>query len=1021
MAARGLNLFSIDPTAPFLETLADAIDAGDLLPHMNVPDDPLARADLTILLPTRRACRAMRDVYLKRANGAAAVLPRIRPIGDVDEDAFDFIENSGSETIDLPPSIDSLSRHILLTRLIMRWKREVGVQLSVPFGTETLSVPAGVGDAVKLAGDLIALLDGVETEGGDLKDLAGLVPEDFSAYYQVTLEFLRIVTEWWPQIQAESGVIEPSARRNLLLDAQAARLDADPAHGPVIAAGSTASIPASARLLGAIARHPNGAVVLPGLDFGLDDASFEAVLDEHHISHPQYGMAQFLRRLGAVRDDVRPLGGAESAGSHRLAFLAEVMRPAEKTDAWRDLPGRLDRNEIGAALDNITAINAENERYESLSIALALREAVEDPDLTAALVTPDRALATRVAADLRRWGLDVDDSAGTPLMQSAPGTVARLILDAVREAMAPVETLALLKHPFVRLGRSAGKARHAARVLDLEVFRGPRPAPGLGGLQRALAECPAAAMAHPFVDALAEALAPLEILFAATTPQPLSAYVRAHWQALAALTADEDGQPLAARGEAGEMLAGYVTDLLEAAGAGGELALLPADYPAAFAGFAAGRTVRPAGRSHPRIQILGLLEARLQSSGLLILGGLNEGVWPDLPATDPWLSRPMRAAIGLAPPERRIGLMAHDFAQGLAARRVIVTRSLKRDGTPTIPSRWLQRLDAVLEGLGLAEHLENGPDARYAALAHAFDDADPAPVAEPLPTPPVALRPRALSVTRIETWLRDPYAIHARHILGLKPLDPIDAAPDAADRGTMIHDILAAFLSEPWDGDPAAAEVRLLDLGRAAFARFKDRPEIAAVWWPRFCRVAAAFARLEAGRHAEVAARAIEAKGEIALDAPEGPFVLSARADRIDTLSNGTLRLIDYKTGTPPSAKQVFSGLSPQLTLEAAIALDGGFPDIAGDLAALEYMQLSGGDPPLDVKAIAPDKKSHLGSFDEAAYEARSNLMALIVAFDNPQTPYRALVSPMREDFLGDYGHLARVKEWRLTGGGEGD
>ncbi len=1011
-APRRLNLYSIAPSQSFLETLAAAIDDGTLVPQTAVGDDPLARADITVLLPTRRACRTLREVFLKRAGTDAVILPRIRAIGDADDDDLTDYDHAVPGVAELPPMVAPLERRLLLTRLVLHWKAEVGAQLRIPFGDEPVRVPVGVGDAIKLADDLIALIDDIETEGARLDALADLVPDDQSAYYQVTLEFLKIVTEWWPKVLSERSVIEPAARRNRLLDAEARQIKNDPQHPPIIAAGSTASIPASARLLAAIATHPNGAVVLPGLDFHLDTASFNSILTESHITHPQYGMAQFLDRLGANRADVQPLARLSDETEASTELVSELMRPAGRSDRWgrlRDVSGFDSSKSID---QKISIIHNNNEKNEALTIALALRNAIEAPAATASLVTPDRGLAQRVTAELERWNLTVDDSAGRSLSRTPSGIVARLIVEAVHAHGAPVPVLALLKHPFCCVGRSHADARRIVQSLDRTVLRGPRPAPGLEGLKES---AKAAGTQHDdlmFVDAFARALQPLESLFKSPTPQALATFVEAHWCALAALTTDETGDCLAASGEAGDMLAGHFAALLDDAKEGAQsLSLSATDYLSVYSALVAGLIVRPSGPRHPRIQILGLLEARLQSSDLLILGGLNEGVWPSLPATDPWLSRPMREAIGLSPPERRIGLMAHDFAQGLAAKRVLITRSAKRDGTPTLASRWLQRLDAVLRCMGLADFAETGPDVGLADIAQGLDDAPYQPVPAPAPTPPVALRPRRLSVTQVETWIRNPYAVYARHILGLRPLDPIDQAPDAAERGSLLHAILAQFAAERLSGDSAADEARLVAIGEAAFAAYRDRPDIAAVWWPRFRRIANAFIQVETARQAEITSQAVELEGKIPFDAPAGPFLLTARADRIDCLVDGTIRLVDYKTGTPPTAPQVLSGLSPQLTLEGAILSGGGFSVAAEPLAPFEYMHLSGGDPPVAVKSIAP-KKDEATSPDDAAVEALENLKELVARFDDPAQPYHPLVMPERLRHFDDYSHLARFGEW---------
>jgi ATP-dependent helicase/nuclease subunit B len=493
---------------------------------------------------------------------------------------------------------------------------------------------------------------------------------------------------------------------------------------------------------------------------------------------------------------------------------------------------------------------------------------------------------------------------------------------------------------------------------------------------------------------------------------PVRTLVAAHIAAAEALaaSAEESGAARLWGEAAGEAAAEFLAELLPAADS------LPplggAGYQALFEALLAGPVVRPRFGRHPRLAIWGLLEARLQHADLLILGGLNEGVWPPQAESDPWLSRPMRQEFGLPPPERRVGVAAHDFAQALGARSVVMTRATRVEGAPTVPSRWLLRLDTVLRAAGLEGRLGAaveplGWQARLdEAAAHIA-------VSAPEPRPPVAARPRKLSVTQIETWMRDPYAIYASKILRLEAFEPIDADPGAAERGTFIHAALDKFVRAFPDALPADAERQLLAIGAAEFGAALDRPGVRAFWWPRFERIARWFVAHEGQRRGRLGEIHSEIKGRLILDGPAGPFELTAKADRLDRQGDGGLVLIDYKTGLVPSAKDVGQGFSPQLSLEAAIAAGGGFAGIAAaPVAALEYWRLTGGDPPGEVIALAKDG----GGLRALIGEAVQGLAVLVMKFDDPRTPYRAVPRPEKAPRYSDYEHLARVKEWSVTG-----
>ena len=977
------NVSTIPPGAPFVDALAAGLldrDGGA----------PGRLAEGVVLLPTRRACLALREAFLRLSGGGALLLPRMMPLGDVDPDdvepgAGDALSAVAEEEI--PPAIPDLERRLVLTRLI--------VKRGGAF--------ARADQAVRLAGELARLLDQVQTERLSFDALAGLAPADYAEHWQQTLEFLGIVTAHWPGILAERGQIDPAERRSRTIEALAERWRAAPPDRPVVAAGSTGSIPATADLLAVIAALPRGEVVLPGLDRESDDATWEAI-DE---SHPQFGLKRLLARLGIGRAEVAdwPLAkGVAPPPEGRAALLNAALAPAPATGRWHDL-----KPPPAAALDGFERIDCDGPQEEARVIALRMRQALESPGRTAALVTRDRALARRVAAELLRWDIAIDDSGGQPLADTAPGSFLRLTAALAAGDAAPVPLLAALKHPLAAGGLKPGAFRAQVRALEHKVLRGPRPAPGFAGLARALVSADAPARLRRWLDRIAKAAEPFAGLLARDAAA-LADLVDAHLGFAEALAAGdrEDGASRLWRGDAGEAAAAFFTELIESAGALPPLA--GRDYPALLDGLIAGRVVRPRYGRHARLHIWGPLEARLQHADVIILGGLNEASWPPDTGADPWLSRPMRADFGLPAPERRIGLSAHDFVQCAAARRVVLTRSRKVEGVPTVPSRWLARLDNLLEGWERAEAFAAAPEWRaWQGLLDRPDDIRPA--GRPAPRPPVAARPRRLSVTRIETWRRDPYSIYARYILGLKPIDPIDADPGAADRGTFIHKALDSFVRAHPETLPDDAYERLLACGREAFGEALDRPGVRAFWWPRFERVAAWFVEVERDRRGGLAAIASEVAGGLKVEGPAGVFTLTAKADRIERRAGGGLVVIDYKTGAAPTGREVASGLAPQLPLEAAIALAGGFARVpAAPVDELVYWRLTGGEP-------AGEERPVPGEASDLAADALAGLERLVAAFDDAATPYLAVPDPDAAPRFNDYAHLARLGEWP----GEGD
>jgi ATP-dependent helicase/nuclease subunit B len=459
-------------------------------------------------------------------------------------------------------------------------------------------------------------------------------------------------------------------------------------------------------------------------------------------------------------------------------------------------------------------------------------------------------------------------------------------------------------------------------------------------------------------------------------------------------------------GDAGEHLAQFAADLLDSADAGPPVAA--SRYPGLLDGLMAGQVVRPRFGGHPRLAIWGTIEARLQRADLMILGGINEGTWPAETDPGPWLSRPMRADFGLPPVEQRIGLMAHDFVQAFCAPEVVITRATRAEGTPTVPSRWLLRLDAVLGALGL-DPLAAGDTAPVQWAQRLDQPAATRPLDPPAPTPPLHARPREVSVTRIEIWRRNPYGLYAQKILGLRALDPLDEDPGAAEKGLLIHKALEHFVTQYPDALPADPAAELMRIGQGVFDELDVRPGVRAFWWPRFARVAGYVATLERARRQVGDVRVLaECLGQHTLDAPGGPFTVTAKADRIEQHGDGHLAIVDYKTGAPPSETAVRLGDSPQLPLEAAIAAHGGFDGLpAGTVAELAYWKLSGGPTPGEERALTKTDPATL------AADALDGLAKLVAHFDDPATPYRAYPDPARAPRYDDYAHLARVAEWR--------
>jgi ATP-dependent helicase/nuclease subunit B len=1049
------SVFTIAPGAPFLKTFAAALLEGRIVEGYSARLGPLELSHATIYVPTRRAARALAGELARAIGRPTMLLPRILPLGALEEMETALLMDEARPESDYDPAVPEaageIARRMGLAELTLAWARALSHAIvSVDENgryecdkRESFLVATSAADAWNLSEELARLIDELIIEDVawdrlDPRALPELLPE-FDSYWRITLDFLTIAIKEWPKILAARGLVDKARRQVALIDAQCRRLEEGMFTGPVVAIGSTGTNRATARLLAAIARAPNGAIVLPGLDLDLDARSWSMIAGdskrniEASFTHPQSALSRLLGILKVRRDEVLSLGAVAPDLAMRGKFVSEALRPAEATDGWTFYREAVDAREIGVALERVCLIEAADEREEALALAIAMRHALETPCETAALITPDRKLARRVRADLQRWGVDAEDSAGEPLSARPIGALARLLIDCAISKMAAPDLAALLAHPLFRLGLSRDDIAHRSALIEIGLLRSSCAMGGLAA--RIFDDCSAliAAVkgqsngphAHPAKKPISgeewgrieELMARLGTLFrplmATNGNQGLDQWVAAHRAVLAKATecADDD-----INSEDKEALDALFDDLAHNAF---EKYKLDIDsYGHFFARIAREITLREVRPAQSRLQILGLLEARLIDADVMLLGGLDETVWPPQPRTDAFLNRPMRAALGLTPPERKLGQMAHDFAQAMGKRKTILSRSRKRDGTPIVASRFLQRM-AALGGQAWDACRARGDF--YLRLAREIDRPPPnlLPSERPLPKPPVALRPTRLSVTQIETLRRDPYAIYAEKILQLKELDPLGGPVGAAEIGGAIHLALARFV-ENYPAGPLPRDVneKLTTLLRQALAAQLQDAAFAALQWPRLQKMIAFYLGFEARRRDKIARIEAEHSGMLAIFLADGSvFGLTARADRIELNTDGSVTLVDYKTGATPGKNEILVGFAPQLTLEAAMALRGGFHlGSKCETATALYLKLGGPEGGKEMPVAFPGSKKSFLDTVEAHYDG---LVDLLNQFRDEATAYPPRPFPKFAKRYNAYDHLARVKEWCRGGKAE--
>ena len=991
------NIYTIPPGVSFADSLAQG-----LLTETGGKFEKLAT--YLVLLPTKRACRNVREAFLRQTKGQPILLPQLQAFGDVDADELQ-ISGQGRLEIDIPPAMPPIKRQIMLAQAIAK----------LP------DVTKGQEQNMALARALAALMDQIHTEDLDLANLPDIVDrEAFAEHWQITVDFLQILSEHWPKILSEQGMIDGADRRNRLINALNAHWQANPPQTPVIAAGSTGSIPATANLLKTISALPKGSIILPALDQYMSTQAWDHVEE----GHPQATLKLLLSHLECERDDVQiwpHISDNSEEVKTREKIVSNFMVPPEATNEWRESAARKDdKTKIEKTLQHVQRYDLSTPQEEALLIALLLRETLEDKGKIGALVTPDRQIARRVAMACKRWGITIDDSAGRALHETSLGTYLRLLAETAENNLKPLEFLTLLKHEKTK-GAGFQNFRKTVRLIDEELLRGTYSGTGFEALYKKFNDKqndeqvykkPDAKITD-LIDHLKPILSPL-ITLLSDGYHDFSKILEAHIKAAEQLHqsgSDSENSALW-QGEEGEEAANFLSTLREHAHH------IPpvsgSDYLAILENLMKNISVRPRYGTHPRLMILGQLEARLIQADRVILAGLNEGTWPPDPGHDPWMSRPMRKKFGLPTPERHITLAAHDFVQGFCNKEVFLTRSQRTASAPTVPARWLQRLDTYLEAIGLdPQMLRAGHHQQYLDY---LDKAEKvSPVSRPTPHPPVNARPTKLSVTKIETFLKDPYQIYAKEILKLNKLEPIQKEIDAAERGSILHEIMEKFTEAYPKNIPDTAKNDFITISKQILEEADYDITQWSFWMPRIIRMASWVIPHEQNwrEHADFGVN--EAKGKIILsEGLDNDFTLTARADRIDNRHDGSTAIIDYKSGGTYSKKRMETCELPQLPLEALILAEDGFKE-AGihktKTGSISYWKITGGRPEGEIIEISDESK-----LEDIIETAKAGITNLIHVFENDDTPYLAVPRLDNAPRFNDYEHLERLKEWAALG-----
>ncbi|MBX7146620.1 MAG: double-strand break repair protein AddB [Alphaproteobacteria bacterium] len=967
------KIFTIPSGINFVQAIAERL-------LEETKSDPLELTHYTILLPTKRSCLLLQEAFIHTDKVDALFLPKIKPLGDLSENDFSLIPDHQINGLSILPGIDPTKRILLLAKLIVE-KTEINFN-----------------KALFLAKDLFKFLDEIQKERINFYEFNEIISANYALHWQQIFNFLKILFHEWPKILKEEKCLDVVERQNILLEQQAKIWKENPPKFPVWVAGSTGSVPATAELMKVVSHLPLGYIILPGLNLNLDDNLQKEIREDP--CHPYYGMLNLLSNLNYKLSDVRPWP-LEDANIplKRNALLNQVFYPASVVTKWDQLKRKW--TDIDKAVENLKLVLCANSKEEAEIIAIILREALEKSNQKVALVTADRKLARRVTAELRRWSITVESGVGLSLDKTKTGEFLKLLTSLVLH-QTYTTWLSIFKHPLTSMGFSKEYFLEAVKEIELKLLRGSFITEDLETLIKKAYDLnldkasnileKTKIIFHDFFGLLKDNHVNLEKLIQTHIILAESLVTTDKVPGYEILWSDHDGNSV-------------LNFLINMISTNSNISLSTGkDYFDFFNYFLAEHIIYKDYNVNSRLSILSPFEARLYQADLMILGGLNEGVWPSEPEFDPWLNRNMRTILGLPLPERYIGLSAHDFFQLACAPSVVMTRSLKKDAVVTTPSRWVKRLQIFLKSLGKEILVPNNWIEWRKMSNHIESISNFSP---PYPKPPVHLRPRKLSVTQLQKLLHNPYIIYVETILKLSPLEPLEPIPNASIRGTLIHTILEKFLYDYERNHIPDPYNYLIALGKKIFSSLLFYPTVWGFWWPRYERVAQWFIKSLEFYKDKKLRTFLEISGQYTLTLSLGDYVLTAKADRIDLMKDGGLTIIDYKTGSIPSMRKVNQGFYPQLILEAIIAKAKGFSLIkeSNKIQKLEFWKITGRNPAVEVINLPFD-------IDNLIEEHHEGIKKFLESFDDVNTAYPISVDYQTNDYIKSYQHLARMKEW---------
>lgn len=965
-----MNILNIPGCFNFLKSVHEFI--------INRTNDKLSLSNFTILLPSRRSCNELKRIFLENSSNSAIILPNIRAIGDIDYDDLvlkQINKNDLENFSDFSNNTSRIKYKILLIKELLKWAKSSNKNLFKDITIEQAS---------NLALELEKFLNEVNRNGLNLDDLEKIVDDEYSQHWQEVLNFLEIFGKKWNKFIKDNNVISVVDFKSRMIEFNAEYFKKNKPLNPIVIAGVSGSVKSTCEFIKSLIKYDNCYYFFKDLNKNLTEDEWKEI----GVFHPQYSFKNLLDNcINCERDRVKNLEFNNCLIVNPIIekILSFSMLPYNETHKWQSK-----LNIKKEDFSHISKIECNNSFEELSVISLITKHVHETSNDNVAIITSDEIFANQLAVELKNLNLDVNNAFGNKISRTEVVKFLFLILDVIKNKYETVAFLSLLKHDFTLFGYNKNELNRLTLLLEDKILRGYGNL-GCEGILKKVNEFGNLELID-FIKKIMETLDKFKC-----EKLNFQSVIKLHIELAENIASNSEvvgSNAFWNNSKNGDELLNFFNEVIKESESYGDIKNCD-EYSYLLDYLIAENSYSDRYSIHPMVNIISPQEAKLINYDLIILTNLNDGRFPPHISTDPWMSKSMRKAFGLPDRDELIGNFAYDFTQFLCNKKVILTRSLKEDGVPTVKSKYLMRLETFLL---CQNHLKLEENNIWKEVFKKRNFAEQNIIIKrPKPKPPLDRRPRELYATKIEKLMNNPYDIYAEKILNLKKKDDFYENKIFAFFGSAVHEALENYIKNYKAAEFAKLYEKLIKYGKESFDKYFTDETSRELFFIRFSNIAEWFIEQDEAVRASgynVYAERIEKLYMKNID-----FTIAAKIDRIEENEFGSINIIDYKTGNTPSTSDVLTAKKPQLIIEA-IVLENKKTD------KLVYWSIKGkGDE--KIQEIDSD-------ICELVNKGRDGIVRLITHFNVFENSYIATAFDLNDQnhYASDYKHLSRVEEW---------